>query len=707
MITFRKTEIGSVVNSCVKEIDSKKVKAIKMDDYLDNMLKEASGRNEISYPYVINVPKSVDYMLRTGDLTPEQTITLDTPYVYEGTPIWTKSSTKGIDLGFGYKNGDKRYLSEYFLGDNSDFSGPHMVIGGTSGGGKSVCVNNLLFNIMMSYSPFEVNLYMIDAKIAEFRKYAGDNICPHIKAIGATSDTSYVISLLQELNAYMLKLNKLFGSVGVSNLKDFRKVTGLTIPRTLVIVDEYQLQYELATTKEGDLLTSQYNQFCTAGRSAGIHLVLCSQSFLSELKNKLFHNMRLRACLTCDIKTSDGILGNPVASKGVPIGQLHVNIAADQSIEKTEMFKVPYQNDEEFKKHNKFLAEVGRDMTEKFRCEFNPNFYDEEFVLNMDSIKDLVDRYTARDRLIFGSPSYVKSTEIDVHYLNQTFEDLENIAVYSPQSFDVREVLHTMNENYKRFSPVNTRCIYLVADKTLMKDVEIPNYAMKLNVDKTSNGYFTSFLCTIFRKNVMIDADELIFSGDKAADADVISFMHEKYGKDSSYCNLLNYARVTKYVSLLNDPVYFKINGNLDAHKLRVHATETLETLLSFSQEFLNKKCDVENVPTHYFNIVGYDKLRGLYRDANYQIADLFKNLMYDSAKSRCCVVCYSTNVAAFSSIKDTFGRIIVSNAGDVGSKLGIELPKSLSPSLCIIVNPSSGHSARFKRLTMYDRMAQ
>ena len=77
---------------------------------------------------------------------------------------------------------------------------------------------------------------------------------------------------------------------------------------------------------------------------------------------------------------------------------------------------------------------------------------------------------------------------------------------------------------------------------------------------------------------------------------------------------------------------------------------------------------------------------------------------MYDSCKSKCCVICYSTNVAAFSSIKDTFGRVIVSNAGDVGAKLGVELPKSLAPSLCVIVNPSSGHSARFKRLRMYDR---
>ena len=704
MLTFSKKSVNDLVDACVTEIKSKKVTAIKMDDYLNNMLGESSGRNEITYPYTINIPNSVDYMLRTGDLSPAQTITLEEPYLYKGSPIWTKSSTKGLDLGFGYKNGDKRYLSEYFLGDNSDFSGPHMVIGGTSGGGKSVCVNNLLFNIMMGYSPYEVNLYMIDAKIAEFRKYAANGICPHIKAIGATSDTSYVISLLQELNILMIKLNKLFGSVGVSNLKDFRKVTGLTLPRVLVIVDEYQLQYELATTKEGDLLTSQYNQFCTAGRSAGIHLVLCSQSFLAELKSKLFHNMRLRACLTCDIKTSEGILGNPVASKGVPIGQLHINIAADQSVEKTEMFKVPYQNDEDFTNQNKFLVDIAKDMSEKYGCEFNPNFYDEDSILDIEGMQSLVNTYTKRDRLVLGTPSFVKSTEIDVHYLDQSFDDLENIAVYSPQALDVREVIHIMNENFKKFSPVNTRCVYLVADKVMMKDVEVPNYALKFNVDKTSNGYFVSFLTTLFRKNVIIDADEIIFSGDKSSDADVISFMHERFGKDSPMCNLLNYARMTKYVSLLNDPIYTKINGTLTKDKLLLHAKETLETLLSFSQDFLNKKCDIDNIPTHYFSIVGYDKMRGLFRDPNYQMAELFKNLLYDSCKSRCCIICYSTNVAAFSSIKDTFGRVVVSNAGDVGAKLGVELPKSLAPSLCMIINPSSGHSARFKRLSMYDR---
>lgn len=699
MINITKAHLNSTINFSVSEIDSKKINVIKMNDYLGNLLKNSVGGNDISYPYTINVPRDIDYMLKTGDTSPAQTIVLEQPYLFEGNPVWTKSSSKGISLGFGYKNGDKRYLSEYYLGDNSDTSGPHMVLGGTSGGGKSVCINNLLFNIMMGYSPFEVNLYMIDAKIAEFRRYAGDDVCPHIKVVGATSDTSYVISLLQELNNLMLKLNKLFGSVGVNNITDFRKVTGLTMPRIIVIVDEYQLQYELATQKEGDLLTSQYNKFCTAGRSAGIHLVLCSQSFLSELKSKLFHNIRLRACLTCDDKTSEGILGNTVASKGVPIGQLHLNIASDQTIEKTEMFKVPYQNDEDFKLHNSFLAGLAKDITDKFNYQFNLNFYDEDRILTKDDFSSLIDKYNEKDRLILGLPSFVKSKEIDVHYHQQTFDDLENIAIYSPMLSNVKDMLNIMNENFKKMSPVSTRCIYLVADKSMMKDLEIPNYASAFNVSKTTDGIFTSFLATILKKNAMIDADELIFSGDRAFDADVVAFMHERYGKESSICSQLNYSRMTHYFRILSDDVYSKLNGGLTKRQLLIHCSDTLDTLLSFSQDFLNKKCDCSNIPTHYFNILGYDKLRGLYRDQKYATADLFKNIMYDAYKSKCCIIIYSTVVGSLSSIKDAFGQIMVSNAGDVGAKLGIDLPKSLAPSLCLMVNPSSGSSFRFLRL--------
>ena len=87
MVTFSKKSINSLVDSCVIEIKSRKVTAIKMDDYLDNMLKESSGRNEITYPYTINIPRSVDYMLRTGDLSPLQTITIEEPYLYKGSPI--------------------------------------------------------------------------------------------------------------------------------------------------------------------------------------------------------------------------------------------------------------------------------------------------------------------------------------------------------------------------------------------------------------------------------------------------------------------------------------------------------------------------------------------------------------------------------------------------------------------------------------------
>ena len=104
MLILDESYINGAVSDAITMLKSNKGPVVLMDDYLDNYLSYCSSLKEITYPYTINVPRSLDYMLKTGDFSPAKTITIKEPILYNGKPIWTRSSLKGVGLGFGYEN---------------------------------------------------------------------------------------------------------------------------------------------------------------------------------------------------------------------------------------------------------------------------------------------------------------------------------------------------------------------------------------------------------------------------------------------------------------------------------------------------------------------------------------------------------------------------------------------------------------------------
>lgn len=682
-----------------------KMPIIKMDDYLDNYLSYCSSLKEITYPYTINVPRSLDYMLKTGDFSPAKTITIKEPILYNGKPIWTRSSLKGVGLGFGYENSNKKELSNVSLGNVSLTSGPHFHLAGKSGGGKSVALANIVYNMLFGYSPFEINVHLVDAKISEAARYAQDlnELIPHIKTIGATEDTGYVISILEMIAERASKLNQLFGKAGVNNLKAFRERTGLTMPRDILIVDEYQFQYQKATQKEATQLTNKYDQFCTAGRSSGTHLMLCTQSFLPELKKSLFKNIELRACLTCEPNTSEGVLGNKVASNCKFIGEMFFNTAADQSVEATRMFKVPFQDpDIDFPRHRKFLSEAGR----PYGIEPNLNFFDESKLMNPDDLIELMGKYSKNRRFVLGAPAFLKATENDVYYQDLTFDDMENILLFSPIFNDVVEFLRLMSMNFQMFDFLKNKVYYLVADKALGRTIMCPDGARVFNFKKHTDQIFVYLCGMVYRKIAMIEADEEIFSGNVYIDANVKAVMQERYANRPSILTDLNIKRSSLYTKKLNNNSYLKVTG-ASPKDLVNHALLALEDLLNYSSEFNSAKVTSSNLPVDYINIVGLDKISGISRGNTMSFGSLFSEILMDAAEGNVCFLCYAPNMTGINQYKQNFKFMFTSNAKNQETKLGIELPAGVSPKLVYAVNPSTSEMFRFKRLSLEDEFKE
>jgi hypothetical protein len=154
------------------------------------------------------------------------------------------------------------------------------IIGGRTGSGKSYLIHALIMDAITRYSPGELTLYLCDLKEGvEFKQYA-DARLPHARAIAVESNREFAISLLEALDLEIAKRGALFkakaGGAAV-NITQFRKESGETWPRVMIVIDEFHKLFE-----QDDRLARRAMQLLERvikeGRAFGVHTVLASQS---------------------------------------------------------------------------------------------------------------------------------------------------------------------------------------------------------------------------------------------------------------------------------------------------------------------------------------------------------------------------------------------------------------------------------------------
>lgn len=150
---------------------------------------------------------------------------------------------------------------------------PHMLIAGTTGSGKSVCMNSLILSLLYKARPDEVRLIMIDPKMVELGVYNG---IPHLY-VPVVTDPKKAAGALQWSVVEMLKRYRLFSEIGVRDLENYNKhceASGEpTMPRVVIVIDELA-DLMLVASKEVEESICRVAQM---GRAAGMHLVIATQ----------------------------------------------------------------------------------------------------------------------------------------------------------------------------------------------------------------------------------------------------------------------------------------------------------------------------------------------------------------------------------------------------------------------------------------------
>jgi S-DNA-T family DNA segregation ATPase FtsK/SpoIIIE len=185
----------------------------------------------------------------------------------------------------------------------------HALIAGKTGAGKSTLFHVMVTNLALWYAPDQVELYLIDFKQGvEFKTYVTHDL-PHARAIAIESDREFGLSILRRLDAEMTQRGEIFRAAGVQDISAYRQSTGKALPRTVLIVDEFQ-----AFFAEDDKLAQDaavlLEQLVRQGRAFGIHVVLGSQTLggVFGLARSTIGQMAIRIALQCSEADSQLIL---------------------------------------------------------------------------------------------------------------------------------------------------------------------------------------------------------------------------------------------------------------------------------------------------------------------------------------------------------------------------------------------------------------
>lgn len=157
---------------------------------------------------------------------------------------------------------------------NTDLSTlPHLLVAGSTGSGKSVCINSIIISLLMHYRPDEVKLVLVDPKQVELSNYNG---VPHLMCPVVT-DPKRASLVLQKVVSEMDSRYRTLADKGVKNIKDYnKKAEAENTPKMnylVVIVDE-MADLMIVAKKEVEDSIMRITQLA---RAAGIHLIVATQ----------------------------------------------------------------------------------------------------------------------------------------------------------------------------------------------------------------------------------------------------------------------------------------------------------------------------------------------------------------------------------------------------------------------------------------------
>ena len=310
----------------------------------------------------------------TKNITLFKLLGIMNPYDLNLGERWSKSEIyKSMAAPIGVKSGDEIV----YLDLHEKYHGPHGLVAGTTGSGKSEILQTYILSMATLFHPYEVGFIIIDFKgggmVNQFRDL------PHLNGAITNIDGNEIERSLLSIKAELIKRQELFAEQDVNHIDEYIKKykdgsASVPLPHLILIVDEFA---ELKS--EQPEFMKELISAARIGRSLGVHLILATQKPAGVVSDQIWSNSKFKLCLKVQNKgDSNEVLKSPLAAEITEPGRAYLQVGNNEIF---QLFQSAYsgamaQNDgiAEQKKFN--IAEVALSGRRKIIYEQKPTSND-------------------------------------------------------------------------------------------------------------------------------------------------------------------------------------------------------------------------------------------------------------------------------------------------------------------------------------------
>jgi len=223
---------------------------------------------------------------------------------------WFTGSHDEVAVPIGIKGANT--IVKMVVGRGGGSTEHHALIAGQTGAGKSTLLHTLILSTLLSYSPDEVQMYLLDFKEGvEFSQYTKFRL-PSLRVVAINSEREFGLTVLKELCTELETRTKHFTRYGVSDINGYVRLQDVPkVPKLLLIFDEVQELFR--NSQESDSISAEclscINKLVMQGRAMGIHIILACQDFSNcSGLSAFFSQMAIRIAVKGSVNGAASIL---------------------------------------------------------------------------------------------------------------------------------------------------------------------------------------------------------------------------------------------------------------------------------------------------------------------------------------------------------------------------------------------------------------
>lgn len=265
----------------------------------------------------------------------------------------TRWEASDVSRSLAVPLGIKSRGEKIFLDIHEKAHGPHGLVAGTTGSGKSELLQSYILSMATLYHPYEVGFLLIDFKGGGMANQFGD--LPHLMGAVTNMDGRQIGRSLLSVRAELMKRQALFAEAEVNHIdgyiRKYRKGEARTpLPHLVIVVDEFAELKSAYPDFMKELIST-----ARIGRSLGVHLILATQKPSGQVNEQIWSNSRFKICLKVQSpEDSKEVLKSPLAAEIAEPGRAYLQVGGNELF---ELFQSAYSGEREGERQASFSRE--------------------------------------------------------------------------------------------------------------------------------------------------------------------------------------------------------------------------------------------------------------------------------------------------------------------------------------------------------------